>query len=114
MSATSAIPRFASAGEAMEMARAALGYLAAAVSVTRRRERRRQMGARAPSPMTGVVRGDPGGKPGPFGMMDVPHRPAAPTVQVNVRQTRGLLPANRDRASDDGRTGGLVGQLAAQ
>jgi len=40
-------------------------------------------------------------------MMDVPHRPAAPAVQVNVRQTRGLLPANRDRASDDGRTGGL-------
>jgi hypothetical protein len=37
--------------------------------------------------MTGVVLGDQGGKPGPFGMMDVPHRPAAPAVQVNVRPT---------------------------
>ena len=40
-------------------------------------------------------------------MRSLPH-------QVNVRPTRGLPPANRDRASDDGRIGGLVGQLAAQ
>jgi len=40
-------------------------------------------------------------------MMDVPRSPAAPTVQVNVRPTRGLPPANRDRASDDGRIGRL-------
>ena len=65
-----------------------------------------------PSPLQ-CPYGDQGGKPGPFGMMDVPHSPAAPTVQVNVRPTRGLPPANPDRASDDGRIGGLVGQLAA-
>jgi len=40
-------------------------------------------------------------------MMDVPDSPAAPAGQVNVRPTRGLPPANRDRASDDGRIGRL-------
>ena len=63
--------------------------------------------------MTGMVR-DQGGKPGPFGMMDVAHSLAAPAVRVNHRRTRGLPPANREGASDDGRASALVGRLAAQ
>ena len=39
---------------------------------------------------------------------------SVPAVRVNVRPTRGLPPANCDRARDDKRIGGLAGQLAAQ